>query len=60
MAALGRKLFKQGIDHVKSKEFREYLMRYVRNEMIYLSSEPRGFYPHVEMCCCQKDGDKIA
>jgi len=35
MAALGRKLFKQGIDHVKSKEFREYLMRYVRNELIY-------------------------
>jgi hypothetical protein len=34
MAALGRKLFKQGIDHLKSKEFREYLMRYVRNEMI--------------------------
>jgi hypothetical protein len=26
MAALGRKLFKQGIDQLKSKEFREYLM----------------------------------
>jgi hypothetical protein len=35
MAALGRKLFKQGIDHLKSKEFREYLMRYVRNELLY-------------------------
>lgn len=27
MAALGRKLFKQGIEQLKSKEFREYLMR---------------------------------
>ncbi|KDR22173.1 Brain protein 44-like protein, partial [Zootermopsis nevadensis] len=26
MAALGRKLFKQGIEQLKSKEFRDYLM----------------------------------
>jgi len=60
MAALGKKLFKQGIDHLKSKEFREYLMRYVRNELIYHEFGTAGVYPHVQMCWCQKDGDKIA
>jgi hypothetical protein len=43
MAALGRKLFKQGIDQLKSKEFREYLMRYVRNEMIYIVWNLAGY-----------------
>lgn len=33
MAALGRKLFKQGIEQLKSKEFRDYLMRLVHNKI---------------------------
>jgi hypothetical protein len=48
MAALGRKLFKQGIDHVKSKEFREYLMRYVRNELIRVRN--LAGYTHMYKC----------